>query len=122
MLRREVAPGEHTMAARPDLLFVGIRGRVVALERSTGDIVWTTVLVSGSTLVPLVVDDRHLFAISGGEVTCLDPSTGEVLWHNGLKGYGTGYATFAQDLPPVVSAAAAAQQAAAAAASTTTFS
>ena len=98
------------MSARPDLLFVGLKGRVAALQRSTGDIVWTTVLPAGTTLVPLVTDARHLFAISGGEVTCLDPATGEVVWHNGLKGYGTGFATFAQDLPTIVAAAAAAQQ------------
>lgn len=103
------------MSARPDLLYVGIKGRVVALDRATGDIVWSTTLVSGTTLVPLVMDGRRLFALSGGEVTCLDPATGDVLWHNGLKGYGSGFATFAQD-PAVISAAAAAAQAAQAAA------
>ena len=107
------------MDTTPDLLFVGIHGAVVALRRATGEIAWSTPLPAGSTLVPIVTDARRLYAVSGGEVTCLDPRTGEILWHNPLKGYGTGFAMFAQDVQAAVpSAAAYAAQAAAASAGT----
>jgi outer membrane protein assembly factor BamB len=104
------------MATQPALLFVGIKGCVVALRRSDGEVVWSSKLRAGTTLVPIVMDARSLYAISGGEVTCLDPATGDTVWHNELKGYGTGFASFAQDVHAVVPAAAAVAAAQAAAA------
>ena len=77
-----------------ELVFVGIRGSVVALNRETGEQVWATRL--GSTeFVNIVVEDKRVFATTYGEIFCLDQVTGELVWTNRLKGYGTGLATIA---------------------------
>ncbi len=77
-----------------ELVFVGIKGSVVALNRETGEQVWAKRLVS-TDFVNVVVEVERVFATTYGEIFCLDPVTGEVLWHNKLKGYGTGLATIA---------------------------
>jgi outer membrane protein assembly factor BamB len=98
------------------LLYVGIKGCVVALDRTNGAIVWTTRLARGSSLVPLVVENGRVLAISSGEVSCLDARTGTLVWHNALKGYGTGFAMLAGAQDPSAVAAVAAAMAAAEAA------
>jgi outer membrane protein assembly factor BamB len=79
-----------------ELLFVGIKGSVVALNRSTGQQVWTTHL-KGSDFVNVMVDNGRIVASCHGEVFCLDPVTGNGLWHNPLKGFGIGVATIATE-------------------------
>ena len=79
-----------------ELIFIGIKGSVVALNRATGAQVWADHL-KGSDFVNVVVEDGKLYATTSGEVFCLDPLTGEGLWHNPLKGYGTGLATIASE-------------------------
>lgn len=89
------------------LIFIGIKGSVVALQRDTGQQVWVTHL-KGSDFVNVVLQEGKLFASCCGEVFCLDPATGEGLWHNRLKGFGTGLATMAlpeqpgAGMPPVL--------------------
>ena len=97
-----------------EFLYVGIRGRVVALKKSDGTLAWTTDLPRGSSFVPIVQEGARLFAGSGGEVSCLDCESGKVLWNNPLKGHGTGYLAMAGGGFPT--SAAAAEQAAMAAA------
>jgi outer membrane protein assembly factor BamB len=97
-------------------LFVGIKGYVVALKRDDGEIAWSARLPKGASLVPLVVEDGFVFAVSGGEVSCLDARTGKLVWHNKLKGYGTSYAMLAGAQNPSAMAALEAAAAAAAAA------
>jgi outer membrane protein assembly factor BamB len=90
-----------------DLVFVGIKGSVVALYRATGEQAWVTWL-KGSDFVNVVFHDGTLLAVSSGEVFCLDPLRGQVFWHNPLKGFGRGLATIAaegllqSDIPPVM--------------------
>ncbi|MGO8674915.1 MAG: PQQ-binding-like beta-propeller repeat protein [Limisphaerales bacterium] len=79
-----------------DLVFIGIRGSVVALNRGTGQQVWATHL-KGSDFVNVVVDNGTILASCYGEVFCLDPLTGNGLWHNRLKGFGWGLATIATE-------------------------
>jgi hypothetical protein len=79
-----------------ELVFVGIKGSVVALNRATGEQVWATGL-KGYDFVNVVLDGGKIFATSAGEISCLDPITGAVLWHNPLKGFGTGLATIATE-------------------------
>ena len=76
------------------LVFIGIKGSVVALNRATGEQVWATRL-KGSDFVNVVLEGGSLFATCCGEIFCLDPLTGVGLWHNRLKGFGTGLATIA---------------------------
>ena len=77
-----------------ELVFVGIKGMVVALNRATGQQVWATPL-KGLDFVNVTFQDGMLLASSHGEIFSLDPLTGQRLWHNPLKGFGTGLATIA---------------------------
>ena len=75
-----------------ELVILGIRGSVVALNRATGEQVWATHL-KGYEFVNIVVEDQQVLATCSGEAFCLDPFTGRVVWHNRLKGFGRGLAT-----------------------------
>ena len=69
------------------LVFVGLNGYALALNRDTGEIVWSNdQLQSGH--VSLLLDGDRLIVSTGGYLFCLDPLTGKVLWNNPLKGYG----------------------------------
>jgi outer membrane protein assembly factor BamB len=76
------------------LVFVGIKGSVVALDRATGEQVWATHL-KGWDFVNVVLQDGGVLASCSGEIFCLDPLTGVGMWHNPLKGFGRGLATIA---------------------------
>ena len=80
--------------ARAKLLFIGIKGSVVAVDRATGSIVWQTHL-AGSDFVNVMLDANNVYATTHGEVFCLDPETGDGRWHNPLKGYGWGLSSMA---------------------------
>jgi outer membrane protein assembly factor BamB len=80
--------------ARQNVIFIGIKGTVAALDRATGEGVWLTEL-KGSDFVNLVLDGDNLYATTKGEVFCLDPTTGAIRWHNPLKGLGWGLVTIA---------------------------
>lgn len=83
-----------------DLVFIGIKGSVIALNRSTGEQVWATHL-KGASFVNVVLDGRTVLASCYGEIFCLDALNGDALWHNPLKGFGLGLATIATALNPV---------------------
>jgi len=72
-------------------LYIGIKGHVVALDRTTGTELWRTKL-SASDFTNVVVDGGQIFATSKGELFCLDAS-GSIRWHNKLKGLGMGLVT-----------------------------
>ena len=74
------------------VLYAGIRGKVTALNKRDGNILWTTKLPGGigDDFVTLTCDDTLLYAAVRGEVHCLDILTGNLLWTNKLKGYGDG--------------------------------
>jgi hypothetical protein len=77
-----------------NLLFIGIAGNVVALDRTTGTEVWRSEL-KGNDFVNLALQDDDLYATAKGELFCLDPSTGDIRWQNPLKGLGWGFITIA---------------------------
>jgi outer membrane protein assembly factor BamB len=69
------------------LVFVGLNGYALALNRDTGEIVWSNnELKSGP--VTLLLDGDRLIVSTGGYMFCLNPLTGEALWSNPLTGYG----------------------------------
>lgn len=86
-----------------NLLFVGIKGTAVALDRESGREMWRTPL-KGSDLVNLVLDGEELYAATKGELFRLDPRSGRILWNNDMPGLGWGMMT--------IGAAAGVQQAA----------
>lgn len=73
------------------LIFVGFNGYAVALDRDTGDIVWSQNNMHRG-YVTLLLDGDRLIASTNGYMYCLDPYTGEILWHNPMTGYGYGAA------------------------------
>ena len=74
-----------------NLLFVGFNGRVVALERRSGRLVWEWRCPKPSSqMVAVLVQGDRLFASSAGYTYCLDALNGMELWDNPLKGMGTG--------------------------------
>lgn len=107
------------------LIYLGIKGHVLAFDRRSGAEVWRTALParykSSNSIVSLLSDAEGLFATCAGEVFALDPRTGALLWHDPLKGLGTGVAIFASQgdgasQSAAIAAAEAARRAAAAAA------
>jgi len=78
------------MALLPkDLLFAGIRGHIVALDKSTGTERWRLKL-KGAEFVHVVTDGALLYASTRGEIFAVDPATGTLLWRNPMKGLGLG--------------------------------
>jgi len=102
-----------------DLVFVGLNGRVAALEIATGEIVWKWSAPKGIAYVSVLVDRKTVIAGVNGYIYGLDAMTGEQLWFNELKGYGIGVTSLATQSgstsQPVVLEAASADAAAAAA-------
>jgi len=105
------------------LVYIGIKGNVVALDRRTGIEVWRTGLkgsvARSSSFVCVFRDADLLFATCSGEVYCLDPKEGTLPWHNPLKGLGLGLTSVAGEhgsavssLPSIVAAEVQRQQAA----------
>lgn len=80
------------------LIFIGVKGRAMAVFRRTGQIVWETHLKS-SGFVNLVRDGEDLLATTAGEIFCLDPGTGRIRWSNPLRGMGFGLVTIASANP-----------------------
>jgi hypothetical protein len=76
------------------IIYLGVKGSVVAIDSATGQAVWTTSL-KGAEFVNVVLDGPNLFATTRGEIFCLDPQGGGIRWHNPLKGYGLGLITIA---------------------------
>jgi len=81
--------------ASQENLFIGIRGTVLAIDRTTGKEVWTSSL-KGGDFVNVALDGGQLFAASKGRLYNLDPTTGRILWENGLAGMGWGLVSIAQ--------------------------
>src|SRR5437870_2393482 len=98
------------------LIFVGLNGYALALDRDTGEIVWSNDQLK-SGYVSLLLDFDRLIVSTNGYIYCLDPLTGNIQWHNPLKGYRVGVASLisvrGQSSQTVIEQAAAAAAAAA---------
>ena len=75
-------------------VFLGVCGEVVALDRTTGQELWSTKL-AGSDFVNLVLDQDRIIATTRGKAFCIDTTTGQLLWHNDLPGMGLGMVSIA---------------------------
>jgi len=99
------------------LVYLGIKGTVVALDRRTGMEIWRTPL-KGSQFVNVTLATDAVLATTRGEIFCLDPVTGSIRWSNPLKGMGWGLITLAgSSIVPLAEQFAQDSRAAAAAAS-----
>lgn len=88
--RLQVSAQRMEMIAQ--LVFVGLNGYAVALNRDTGAIVWSNNHMH-SGYVTFLLDGDRLIVSTNGYIYCLDPLTGEILWYNPMKGYGMGTPT-----------------------------
>lgn len=84
--------------SEPAVLFIGIGGRVLALDRRTGAEIWRTKVKGATSTVILHRDGDQLYASASGELFCLDPATGTIRWHNKLKGLGLGIVAMATEV------------------------
>jgi outer membrane protein assembly factor BamB len=76
------------------MIYLGVRGNVLGVDRATGEIVWTAKL-KGADFVNVLLDEGQVFATTKGEAYCLDAATGREIWHNTLPGQGWGLVTIA---------------------------
>ncbi len=82
--------------ASSKVIYLGIKGSVIALDSSSGAQIWATHL-EGIDFVNVVLDGDNLYATTHGEIFCLDPLDGSSRWSNGLKGFGYGLCTIATE-------------------------
>jgi outer membrane protein assembly factor BamB len=78
-----------------ELVFVGFNRRVVALNRDTGELIWTWKAPNGTGFPAVLLDGDRLIVSVNGYTYCLDPITGEQYWENTLPGLGMGTASIA---------------------------
>jgi alcohol dehydrogenase (cytochrome c) len=88
------APVNRGFAMLGDRLFmVTLDAHLLAFDRTTGTVLWDVVLADyrvgyAATLAPLVVDDKVIVGISGGEyatrgfIDAYDPRSGARLWRH----------------------------------------
>ena len=77
-----------------NMIFIGIYGYAMALDRATGEEVWRTSL-KGSDFVTVALSGRALLAASRGRLYCLEAASGILRWQNELKGLGFGLVSIA---------------------------
>src|SRR4051812_12356100 len=75
-----------------DLIFIGLNGYAVALNRHTGEIGWSNDQMKRGDVTLLLAFGR-LIVSTNGYIYCLDPLTENIQWHNPLRGYGVGAPT-----------------------------
>jgi outer membrane protein assembly factor BamB len=91
-IQHPVSSIQHPAMTIDQLIFVGLNGYALALDRDSGEIVWSNDQMK-SGYVTLLLDGDRLIVSTNGYIYCLDPLTGEIRWHNPLKGYGSGAPT-----------------------------
>ncbi|MBS0260498.1 MAG: PQQ-binding-like beta-propeller repeat protein [Planctomycetes bacterium] len=86
------------------LIYVGLRGRVAALHRETGELVWNwkSPLPFRGQCVTLLLDGDRLIVSISGYMHALDAGTGSELWSNNLPGFGIGVTSLASARSAVV--------------------
>jgi len=95
---------KNEMAKNRDVIYVGIRGTVLALDRGSGAEIWRAAL-KGWEFVNIALDRDVVLATTQGQLYCLDSTTGKTLWKNELKGLGRGLMTVATANSPLGSVA-----------------
>lgn len=75
-------------------LYIFSNGRVAALRKTTGDIIWEVKLkdyigtASAYNIGQIVQEEDKLFVSVAGHVVCLRTKDGSLVWKNDLKGWG----------------------------------
>jgi outer membrane protein assembly factor BamB len=77
-------------------MYIGIKGHVVCLDKTTGKELWSTKL-KGMQLTNLIHQGNTIFAYTSGHLFCLTADLGKIVWKNTLTGYGYGACIFASN-------------------------
>lgn len=85
-------------------IYLGMAGKIICLDRNTGDEIWRTKLKSISSLTNLIKEQDRVIAYAGGHLFCLDANSGDILWENELKGLGYGYCMIASEQQSTIDA------------------
>ncbi len=82
----------HPMKSIADeLLFVGFNGKVIAVHRATGELIWRWYASKGGrSTIMILPDGDRLFVCCQGYTWALDPATGRELWFQPFRGEGVG--------------------------------
>lgn len=86
---------------KPELLFILSQGRVGAINKKTGEIVWEVKLSQyvtnnlGLSIGQISVEGNRIFVGSTGILLCLDTKDGALIWKNELKGWGYNFVSMA---------------------------
>jgi outer membrane protein assembly factor BamB len=80
-----------------DIVLLGIKMRVAAVVKKSGEILWSTKLPGGmgQEFVTVLCDGKVVFACCNGKLHALDLFSGDFLWSNELKGFGYGLGSLA---------------------------
>jgi outer membrane protein assembly factor BamB len=95
-----------------ELLFIGAKAHVAAINRRDGKLLWKTKLtgglkISGSGFVTVLVEEGRVYAYTYGSLYCLDAANGQKLFDCEIAGLGRGIAmlaTIGHSSPPVAAA------------------
>ena len=83
------------------MIYIFSNGRVAAIDKKTGDIVWEIKLkahVKGTVSMhygQICVEDGKIFVGVSGLLFCLNAKDGSLLWKNELKGWGYSFVSMA---------------------------
>jgi outer membrane protein assembly factor BamB len=79
------------------IIYCGVKSHLLAVDDTTGALVWSTRLVTGiwaaNGLVNVLVGETVITVHTAGRLFGLDKGDGRLLWENPLTGYGYGFAT-----------------------------
>src|SRR5262249_40358850 len=73
-----------------ELVYIGIKHSVVAIDRRDGNEVWRAKLLGMGFVAGVRGGEDGLLATNGGELFRRDPATGAILWRSKLQGLGRG--------------------------------
>lgn len=105
-------PHNDPMMNTSEILYIGAKAHVAAINRRDGTLLWRTKLtgglkVSGSGFVTLLVQEGRVYAYTYGALYCLDAADGQTLFTCAIPGLGRGIAMLASvgdSAPPIAAA------------------
>lgn len=84
-----------------DVLFILSNGRVAAISKADGSIIWEVKLKqyglsnTAHSIGQIMVEDNKIFVGCSGILACLSTKDGSLIWKNELKGWGYNFVSMA---------------------------
>jgi outer membrane protein assembly factor BamB len=92
---------EKNTMRQKNALFIFSRGRVAAIDKKTGEIIWEVKIKdylnrnASFYYGQIVVEDNKVFVGTTGILLCLNAKDGSLIWKNELKGWGYQFVSMA---------------------------